>query len=402
MQESIDYTYDLANRLWSKGTTAYTNSNIGERLTKADGSVTWTYQYDGESRLVKALNNGTTVSENIYDGSGMRIKKVESGKTVYFVYNGNDPIVEYSATEGIYSYYIYAGKQTIAEESNGVIKFYHKDHLGSTRVVTDIVGVKVIDYNYEPFGKIINGSNGGHQFTGKEQDKTELYYFGARYYDQDTGRFVTIDPAKDGVNWYEYCRNNPLNVIDPSGLLSVIIYYNNLSSDRDQSFKRAADTDAKMRPDSVLEIGVTTESDFDNAWSQAVEASKNDSVSEISIYCHGDSSNLYFMPNKSDDGILTGNDIGSLGQISFSNGGIISIYACHSGEGANSPAQSFADSQGVTTFGQLGYAYFSESLFTYQAINGDSKDVYLGAYNRGQNNFFGNGDAIPSAEHKPN
>ena len=67
----------------------------------------------------------------------MRVKKIEGGKTIYFVYNGNDPILEYSATDAKYTYYIYAGKQSIAEETNGVVKFYHKDHLGSTRVVTD-------------------------------------------------------------------------------------------------------------------------------------------------------------------------------------------------------------------------------------------------------------------------
>jgi RHS repeat-associated protein len=218
MQESIDYTYDLANRLWSKGSTTYTNSNIGERLIKADDSVTWTYQYDGESRLIKALNNGTTISENTYDGSGMRIKKVESGKTVYYVYNGNNPIVEYSANEGIYSYYIYAGKQTIAEESNGVVKFYHKDHLGSTRIITDALGTKLAEYTYEPFGRVVIGADGEQSFTGKKQDETGLLYFGARFYDVEVGRFLTLDPIKSGNNWFIYCENNPLNYVDLLGL----------------------------------------------------------------------------------------------------------------------------------------------------------------------------------------
>jgi hypothetical protein len=59
----------------------------------------------------------------------MRIKKNEGGKTVYFVYNGNDPILEYSATEAKYTYCIYAGKQSIAEETNGVSysKVYRQD-----------------------------------------------------------------------------------------------------------------------------------------------------------------------------------------------------------------------------------------------------------------------------------
>ena len=45
-----------------------------------------------------------------------------------------------------------------------------------------------------------------------------LYYFNARYYDPYTARFITIDPIKDGSNWYAYCSNNPLKFVDPDGL----------------------------------------------------------------------------------------------------------------------------------------------------------------------------------------
>ena len=110
------------------------------------------------------------------DGSGMRVKKIESGKTVYYVYSGNDPVIEYFATDGKYTYYIYAGKKTIAEETDGVVKFYHKDHLGSTKAMTDASGNKVAQYTYEPFGEVTAGGDGQQRFTGKEQDTTGLYY----------------------------------------------------------------------------------------------------------------------------------------------------------------------------------------------------------------------------------
>ncbi len=44
------------------------------------------------------------------------------------------------------------------------------------------------------------------------------YYYNARWYDAETGRFITEDPARDGQNWYVYTSNNPLKFIDPTGL----------------------------------------------------------------------------------------------------------------------------------------------------------------------------------------
>ena len=45
-----------------------------------------------------------------------------------------------------------------------------------------------------------------------------IYYFNARWYDPELGRFITEDPVRDGVNWYVYCNNSPLVYTDPSGL----------------------------------------------------------------------------------------------------------------------------------------------------------------------------------------
>jgi RHS repeat-associated protein len=44
------------------------------------------------------------------------------------------------------------------------------------------------------------------------------YYFNARWYDPETGRFISEDPVRDGALWYAYCANNPLTMTDPSGL----------------------------------------------------------------------------------------------------------------------------------------------------------------------------------------
>ena len=48
-----------------------------------------------------------------------------------------------------------------------------------------------------------------------------MIYLRNRYYDSSTGRFITEDPAKDGTNWYSYCAGDPVNFVDPWGLLDV-------------------------------------------------------------------------------------------------------------------------------------------------------------------------------------
>ena len=65
----------------------------------------------------------------------------------------------------------------------------------------------------------IGTSDNTRNFTGKEFDAdSNLYYYGARYYDPYIGRFTQGDPIGDGVNWYAYVANNPLRFVDPTGL----------------------------------------------------------------------------------------------------------------------------------------------------------------------------------------
>jgi RHS repeat-associated protein len=98
------------------------------------------------------------------------------------------------------------------------------DALGSTLALADSTGAVQTEYTYEPFGATsISGAASANpfQYTGRENDGTDLYYYRARYYHSALGRFVGEDPigfASGDVNLYAYVWNAPTMYADPPGL----------------------------------------------------------------------------------------------------------------------------------------------------------------------------------------
>jgi len=122
--------------------------------------------------------------------------------------------------------------------------FYQKDQLGSITAITDKDGKIVEEYKYDAFGKayIRDGKSNNWRefkeskignvrlFTGREYDKEiGLYYYRARYYSADLGRFISRDPIgmSDNVNLYSYVGNNPVKFVDAMGLEKALFIRNN-------------------------------------------------------------------------------------------------------------------------------------------------------------------------------
>ncbi len=125
--------------------------------------------------------------------------------------------------------YVYLDGQQLAEYGDATTYFIHKDHLGSTRLITDLSGNTHDSLDFLPFGEQIAGGTGStHKFTGYERDaESNLDNAQARYYSSSMGRFMSPDPYNAGAdpydpqswNMYSYVRNNPLNLTDPTGMV---------------------------------------------------------------------------------------------------------------------------------------------------------------------------------------
>jgi RHS repeat-associated protein len=95
-------------------------------------------------------------------------------------------------------------------------------HLGSLRALTHQSGSVIGKEDYYPYGeKLASTSNpGNYTCNGKEYMDDwgfDLYWYGARYMDPTTGRFITPDPVKDYLNQYSYVGNNPVNRVTQWG-----------------------------------------------------------------------------------------------------------------------------------------------------------------------------------------
>jgi len=117
--------------------------------------------------------------------------------------------------------YVYGPNGLLARvNKSGNITYFHSDHLGSHSVMTNEKGEVTSSADYLPFGLQSSDSSSKFGFTGKELDSDlGLNYFGARYYNPTTGRFLTWD---NYGGQYIYARNNPLKYVDPNGNWNVL------------------------------------------------------------------------------------------------------------------------------------------------------------------------------------
>ncbi len=238
--QTQSFTYDEIGNMLSNsaiGTYTYGDTAHKHAVTKA-GSKTYAYDANGNmtsgdgrtiswdyDNMPSSITKGGVTTSYAYDANGIRIKKSNGTENTYYF----GSLMEKDSTGSIN--YIYAGSRLIAKkQQNGTKSWYHQDHLGSIRLITDSTGAVVKKYDYAAYGKIAQTTGtaaNNREFGGQIADpESGLLYMNARYYDSELGRFISADNVVPGgmeeanpqaLNRYSYCYNNPITNIDPTG-----------------------------------------------------------------------------------------------------------------------------------------------------------------------------------------
>ena len=182
--------------------------------------------------------------------------KVTGGETAsFYCYDGEQVIGEYDNSGTLLRKFVYGPGIDepiclIDIADNNAVYYYHRDGLGSVVAISDANADIVEEYSYDVYGLAtitdedgdeISYSNIGnpYMFTGRRYNSsTGLYYYRARHYDPEIGRFLQPDPIgyAGGMNLYGYCGNDPTNWTDPYGLVPInLITGSNYISDYSQN-----------------------------------------------------------------------------------------------------------------------------------------------------------------------
>ncbi|MNU74916.1 RHS Repeat protein [compost metagenome] len=265
----------------------YTYANGNNRLTKVADQATTTnrnYSYDangnlltddyrhidatvyGRSSYAYNITKGTDQISYLYDGADQRIfkKVVTSIQTTQEMYVkdalGRDlAILKFEPGGVTKEFYVYGNERVALIVPNTLgttpsliqhneATYFLTDHLGNTRVAympTPTSNPYIINaVDYYPYGKVLreydNGAGDRYLSTQHERDKeTGLDYRGARYYDSDVARFLSLDPLAAKypmLSAYNYVGGNPVVFIDPDG--KRIVYSGDVSREDKKQIKR--------------------------------------------------------------------------------------------------------------------------------------------------------------------
>ena len=219
---SYNYSVNPLNQYTSNGSASFgydTNGNLTSDGTNSFG-------YDAENHMTSATVGGVA-STLSYDPLG-RLWRIQSGSNdTRFYYDGGNMVTGYNGSVVLNNIIFGPGTD---EPIAGVVTgstptgWWHADERGSIIARTDTSGNVNAVQSYDEYG-VPNPSNvTSFQYTGQIYlSQVGMYFYKNRFYSPTLGRFMQTDPIGygDGMNWYAYAHNDPVNGSDPTGLVTI-------------------------------------------------------------------------------------------------------------------------------------------------------------------------------------
>lgn len=238
------YIYDSRNQLKQisdsvAGTTTLTYDPQGNLKQKTQGANNTNFVWSARDLITEISRNGTVLGQYTSDHMGLRVSKealdplnpAAPPRRLNTQWDEQQAVQDRDSSGTVIARYDFAGRHPVAlwSAENGN-QHLHADALGSIVATTNPSGAVQSETLYDAWGNPTTkagASANKFAYTGHQADaETGLYYFKARYYDPEIGRFISQDPAdgQDGkpasYHRYLYAYGNPTVYIDPTGMYS--------------------------------------------------------------------------------------------------------------------------------------------------------------------------------------
>ena len=196
------------------------------------------FEWNNQGQLLCVLRqNGDTI-EYFYDTKGIRRKKIVNGVETTYITNGTQILAVKKGNEKMIFRYVLNKLEGFRYNKGSQSKeyVYQRNIQGDIVSIFDDEGNQVGGYAYDAYGNtIITEDVDGlatlnpFRYRGYLWDEeTGLFLVSSRYYDPETGRFISpdsieyLDPETiGGLNLYAYCLNNPVMYVDPTGHFAI-------------------------------------------------------------------------------------------------------------------------------------------------------------------------------------
>ena len=209
---------------------AYDYNGRGELVRASDAlDQVAGYEYDRGLLVEEKLKNGLRF---YFDALGRRLSKRNGGQTTRWVWDGNVPLHEWitieddrgttdEVTTWLFEDDSFAPMAKLKGSANYSVV---TDHLGTPLEMHSQAGVTVWSAELDSYGRVRRGAGDADacpfRYQGQYEDQeTDLYYNRFRYYDPESGQYISQDPIKlrGGSSLYGYVLE-PNSHIDPFGL----------------------------------------------------------------------------------------------------------------------------------------------------------------------------------------